>query len=335
MTRKFIVAVAAFATLVLSAAASAAAAPERPRLKAEATVTGNVVRIGDLIEHSGIVADVPIFRSPDLGATGVVSAEAVLAAVRAHALVGLDPGDVHEVMVTRASRAIAPEEIEDRIAAALSTQFSLGRPQDLRVRFDDDVQAVHVEPTVLGAPRVARITYDSRSSRFDAVVAIPSRRPLRLTGHAIAMEEVAMVAHAVKTGEVLKQADVVMERRPRRETAQDAITDRTLAVGLAARHTLQPGQPLRGADLTKPELVRRNEMVMLIYQVPGIMLTVRGRATEGGAEGDVIGVLNEQTKRVLHGIVIGSGRVMIGTGATLMAAAGGASPATGAIGGGR
>ena len=277
----------------------------------------------------------PIFRSPDLGSTGVVSAEAVLAAVRAHALVGLDPGEVHEVTVTRASRAISPQEIENRVAAALSTQFSLGRPQDLALRFDDDVQAVHVEPTVTGEPRIARITYDTRSSRFDAVVAIPSQRPLRLTGHAIAMEEVAMVANAVKTGEVLKQADVVMARRPRRQTAQDAITDRAFAVGLAARHTLQPDQPLRTADLMKPELVHRNEMVMLIYQMPGIMLTVRGRATEGGAEGDVIGVLNEDTKRILHGVVIDSGRVMIATGATQMAAAGKAAPATGAIGGAR
>ena len=31
--------------------------------------------------------------------------------------------------------------------------------------------------------------------------------------------------------------------------------------------------------------------------MPGIMLTVRGKAIEGGAEGDVISVLNEQSKR--------------------------------------
>jgi flagella basal body P-ring formation protein FlgA len=82
----------------------------------------------------------------------------------------------------------------------------------------------------------------------------------------------------------------------------------------------------------KPELVRRNEIVMLMYQVPGIMLTVRGRATEGGAEGDVIGVLNQHTKRVVHGTVIGSGRVMIGTGARQMAATSTGAQATGAIG---
>ncbi len=332
MMRKLIIASAAIAALTLSAAAPAAAEQARPRLKAAATVTGDIVHIGDLIEHAGIVANVPIFRSPDLGATGVVSAEAVLAAVRAHALVGLDPGDVHDVMVTRASRTIPPQDIEDRIAAALATQYSLGRPKDLALRFDNDLQAVHVEPTVKGEPRIARITYDPRSTRFDAVVAVPSRRPLRLTGHATAMEDVAMVAHTMSRGDVLKQGDVVMARRPRRESPPDAIVDRDQAVGLAARHTLQPGQPLRNADLTKPELVRRNEMVVLIYQVPGILLTVRGRALEGGAEGDVIGVLNEQTKQTVHGVVIGSGRVMIGTGATQIAAGGIGAQTTGALG---
>jgi len=323
MIRRIIVASAALAVLAMSAATPAAAAEQaRPRLKATATVTGDVVRIGDLIENAGIVANAPIFRSPDLGATGVVSADVVLAAVRTHALVGLDPGDVREVMVTRASRTITPQEIEERVAAALSIQYALGEPKDLTLRFDNGVQAIHVEPTIDGEPRIARITYNPRSTRFNAVVAIPGRRPLSVTGHAIATQEVAMVARTIARGGVLKQGDVVMARRPRRDIPPDAIMDRDKATGLAARHALQPGRPLRSADLVKPELVRRNEVVTLVYQVPGISLTVRGRATEGGAEGDLIGVLNEQTKRITHGAVIGPGRVMIGTGATQIAATG-------------
>ena len=81
---------------------------------------------------------------------------------------------------------------------------------------------------------------------------------------------------------------MVVERRPRAEIGRDIITDRDQAVGLAARSAMQPGRPLRIADLMKPELVQRNETVMLVYEVPGIMLTVRGKAAEGGAEGDVI-----------------------------------------------
>ncbi len=332
MMRKLITASAVVAMLALSAAANAADQP-RPRLKSAVTVTGDIVRIGDLIANAGIVANVPIFRSPDLGTTGVVSAQTVLTAVRAHALVGLDPGNVHEVTVTRASRTIAPSEIEGRLAAALSTQFSLGNPKNLALRFDNEVQAVHVEPTITDDPRIARITYDPRTTRFDAVVAIPNRRPLRLTGHVTAMEEVATLARTLARGDAVKQGDVVMARRPRRQIPPDAITDPDHAVGLAARHGLQPGRPLRASDLMKPVLVRRNDMVTMIYRVPGILLTVRGRAAESGAEGDVIGVLNEQTKRTLHGVVVGSGQVMIGTGAMEIAAAGHGPQTTGSIDG--
>ncbi len=82
MIRTFTLAIAALTAL---GAAQASAAPEqdRPVLKAEAIVTGDVVRIGDLVEHAGIVANVPIFRAPDLGSTGTVPADAVIEAVRA------------------------------------------------------------------------------------------------------------------------------------------------------------------------------------------------------------------------------------------------------------
>ena len=83
---------------------------------------------------------------------------------------------------------------------------------------------------------------------------------------------------------------------------------------------MQPGKPLRTADLMKPELVQRNETVTLVYQVPGITLTVRGKAAEGGAEGDVIAVLNEQSKRTVQGVVAGPGRVIISTGTPRLAA---------------
>jgi flagellar basal body P-ring formation protein FlgA len=91
-------------------------------------------------------------------------------------------------------------------------------------------------------------------------------------------------------------------------------------IGFAARSSLQAGRPLRAADLMKPELVQRNESVTLVYEVPGVMLTVRGKAVEGGAEGDVISVLNEQSKRTVQGLVVGPGRVVVSTGSPRLAA---------------
>jgi flagella basal body P-ring formation protein FlgA len=168
------------------------------------------------------------------------------------------------------------------------------------------------------------LNFDARNGRFDVTLDVPTsattRGTLRLSGRAAATVEVITVTRPVERGEILKVDDVQMERRPRDETGRDIVVNADRAIGFAARQSLQPGRPLRAADLMRPESVLRNETVTLIYEVPGITLTVRGKATEGGAVGDTISVLNEQSKRTVQGVVAGPGRVIVGTGAPRLAA---------------
>ncbi len=297
--------------------------PERPKLKSEAIINGDIVRIGDLVEHAGIVASVPIFRAPDLGYTGTVSADAVIEAVRKHALIGVDATDVQDIVVTRASRTIPANEVEQAISRTLSARFDLGPSKDIVVNFARDIRAIYVEPSAKGELRVTHIDFDTRSGRFDATIEIPAgagkRSTTQISGRATATIEVATAARTLDRGAVLKDSDVLMERRPRAEVGRDAISKREQAVGLAARTGLQPGRPIRTAELMKPDLVQRNETVTLIYEVPGVVLTIRGKAAEGGAEGDVINVLNEQSKRTVQGVIVGPGRVVINNGSPLVA----------------
>jgi flagella basal body P-ring formation protein FlgA len=310
-------AIAALASTLAFASASAQSPQERPVLRAEAIVTGDLVRIGDLVENAGIIANIAIFRAPDLGTTGTVPADAVVDAVRAHALVGLDTAGLSEVVVIRASRTIPAKQIEDGVAAALSKQYNLGEAKNIAISFERDMRAIQVEPSAKGEPRVSRVNYDPRTTRFDATVEIPTgiagRGILRLSGRAVAAIDIVTVTRTIERGAVLRDGDVTIERRARADIGRDIVTDRDLAVGQAVRTALQPGKPIRSADLMKPELVARNETVTLIYEVPGVTITVRGKAAEGGAEGDVISVLNEQSKRTVQGVVSGPGRVTVGT----------------------
>lgn len=315
-------ALAAFGTAAM--AQSASVAPPRPVLKAEAVVTGDIVHVGDIVDNAGIIANQPIFRAPDLGMTGTVPAEAVVEAVRSLALVGLDTAGLTDVTVTRAARLIPAKAVEDEVARALSEQYQLGAAKDITINFDRMLRAMYVAPSAIGEPRVARINYDARSGRFDADVELPtganSRGTLRLGGRAVATVEVIVMAHAVDRGTIIKDADIEIERRPRAEVGREALTNRDRVIGFAARDNLQAGRALRGGDLMRPEIVQRNQMVTLTFAMPGISLTVRGKATEGGAEGDVISVLNEQSKRVLQGVVVGPGRVAVNSGSPRLAA---------------
>jgi flagella basal body P-ring formation protein FlgA len=307
----------AFSVLLIAASIPvglvSAAAQGNPRLKAEVTVAGDVVRIGDLVENAGVLANTPVFRAPDLGQTGAVPVRAVIDAVRRHGLIAVDARGLSEISVTHASNTIAADDIEQRIAGALTARYKLGTPDGIKIMFDREVRPILRPLTASAELAIARISYDAGSRRFDVSFEISGaeRQTWRYTGSAIETIEVAVPTRAFNRGDVVKASDFSIERRAKAEFSNEPPALPSDVAGLAARRPVKLGQPLRGADLMKPELVKKNEMVMLHYEVPGVVLTMRGQALESGSEGDVISVLNVNSKRTIQGVVTGQGRVTI------------------------
>jgi flagellar basal body P-ring formation protein FlgA len=300
--------------LLLALTGAAAAQADRPALRASVTVDSDIVRIGDLVENAGPVANIPIFRAPDLGTTGAVPTASIVDAIRPHQLIDIDTRGLAQVIVTRASRAIGPQEISDTITQALSQRFGLGEPRNLSLIFDLPLHTLQVEASASGDLQVVALAYDPRSGRFDVTLDLPSSRvlqgsPARFIGSAIQTVEAVTVSRPIESGAVLQAADLTVLRRPKAQAT--GLLDMNGAVGLSARHPLRPGQPLTTADVMKPVVVARNDTVTLIYEVPGLTLTLRGQAQDPGAVGDTIGVLNTQTKRVVQGVVTGPGRVTV------------------------
>jgi flagellar basal body P-ring formation protein FlgA len=290
--------------------------PAAPQLKRSITVTGDIVRIGDLIENAGPAAQIAIFRAPDLGTTGTVPTAQVLQAVRAHALLGVDTGGTSEVIVTRASRTITSKDVETRIAEAIAQRVSISADSEITARLDREFRTLQVEAGATGPLQISRMTYDPRTGFFDATLDLPGsavarQARLRFTGTAVETVEIPMLARPLARGDILRPDDITMERRPKGEASADPADNPQKMAGLAARRALRAGQTLRTADLMRPELVQRNDNVTLLFEAPGIMLTSRAKALEAGAEGDLISVLNPQSKRTVQGVITAPGTVTV------------------------
>jgi flagella basal body P-ring formation protein FlgA len=310
------------ATALLTAASAAAFGQARtgdpiatPVLRANVTVTGDVVRIGDVIDNAGPTAGIAIYRAPDLGTIGTLPTAQVIAALRAHQVIGVDTGDLRSISVTRLSRSVDARVIQNDVAAALEHRNGLGDAANLTVTFDNDVQTLQLDAVNTGALEPVSTRYDARSGRFDITFSIGNDNnapavKLRFTGVAIETVEAAVLARAVDRNEIVKASDVIVERRPKAEVGNDAAT-RDRAVGLQTRRALRAGQAIRVSDLAKPDLVVRDQAVTLIYESAGLYLTIRGKAVEAGTEGDVVNVLNLQSKRTVAGVVVGRGQVAV------------------------
>src|ERR1043165_6501956 len=147
-------------SILLLALGTIPAFAQTPRLKPQAIVASEGVRIGDLIEDAGVAASTPIFRAPDLGQTGAGPARRAVAAVRPYGLIAVETRGLSEVSVTHASRTIAADDIEQRIAGALIARYNLGKPENLKISFDRDVRPIELALTSVSELALARINYD-------------------------------------------------------------------------------------------------------------------------------------------------------------------------------
>ncbi len=286
-----------------------------PVLRADVKVTDDVVRVGDLVDHAGTAALVPVYRAPDLGTTGTLPTAQVLRTLREHDVIGVMTGNIDQVTVTRLARTITAKQIKRAVAHALAHRGGLGDGANLSLTFDCDLQDLQLPASNTGAMGVASVRVERGNGRFDITFAIANNaaaRPtlLRFTGTATEMVRAAVLTRDVWRTEVLKADDIVVKRLPKAEVGNDPAV-RNQAVGMQMRHPMRAGQPLHVADLARPDLVRRDQSVTLIYRTDGLCLTTRGKALDSGTAGDTVSVLNTESKRTITGIVTGRGAVSI------------------------
>ena len=118
-----------------------------------------------------------------------------------------------------------------------------------------------------------------------------------------------VAARTIRAQSVIAPEDIAMVAAE----IPGALTAREDAVGQEARVTLYAGRPVHDADVGAPAVVKRNQMVILIFQVSGLTIHADGRALERGGEGDVIRVMNMSSHLTVQGSVGPDGSVSVGS----------------------
>ena len=175
-------------------------------------------------------------------------------------LIGLDTGGVTEVMVTRASRTIPAEDIEDahraRARRAIRARRRQGPHRDFRPRAARDAVSSPAPTATRASPRSI---YDARSGRFEADARTCRPAPAR-RGTLRLHRPCARRPSRSSCWRARVERGARDQGRRRRGRAPSARRDRPRhhhrprPGGRPCRaQRLQAGRPLRSADLMKPE----------------------------------------------------------------------------------
>lgn len=117
---------------------------------------------------------------------------------------------------------------------------------------------------------------------------------------------VLTAARTLPAGTVISADDLVLS-----ESNRPGMTDPAEAVGLQARITIYEGRPLQASLLQAPQLVMRNQIVRIIYTRGALRIEADGRAMDTGAAGDVIRVMNLESRATITATVNTDGTLSV------------------------
>jgi flagella basal body P-ring formation protein FlgA len=143
-----------------------------------------------------------------------------------------------------------------------------------------------------------------------ALAALPQGGPLR----ADTMVEVPVLIAAVGLGDVIDEADIEIVELPYGKIPRNAITDPAGLIGMTPKRLLRPGIALREGDVAPPVVVKRNTVVVMVFERGGLFLTAKGKTLQDGGAGEVIRIENLQSGIVVQGVVQADGHVEVGFG---------------------
>jgi flagella basal body P-ring formation protein FlgA len=208
---------------------------------------------------------------------------------------------------------VTADTVAAKIGDALASKLPVaGR---YHVTFADPAFVLSLPAMAQGRYEIASLSFDATRQAFAGALSFAGAngQPLLvgIAGSAYPVIEVPALTHDAAINDVIGPQDIMMIELPAERASTALFTSADDLAGEAARRPLRARQPIYAFDVKKPVIVKKGELVTLVFSLPGIELTAQGQALADGGKGDVISVLNARSHRTIEGRVSAAGTVAV------------------------
>jgi flagella basal body P-ring formation protein FlgA len=277
-----------------------------------------LLRLGDIFENAGPLAQQAVGAAPAPGRRMVLDAANLAAIARRHRLAWRPLSGQERSVVERPGRPVPREEVEALLRLELAR---------LGIEPDTELEMPGFAPPLVPLAALPEIAleaphYEPATRRFAATLVVAAEgmamQRLRIAGRAVPTVPVVLAARRLAVGEMVRPGDIE-ERRLRAERVRPGTAQRAEdVVGRQLRRPVGTDMPFMTVDLLAPTVVAKNQLVLMVLEAPGLALTAQGRALEAAALGATVPVMNLASRSVVEAEAIGPGRVRVRPGAVPM-----------------
>lgn len=281
-------------------------------LKPSTAVTGQTVKLSDMFRGITAEQDAEVFEAPQPGENITLFGNQVADIAELNGIEWKPRSGRSNITISRLSRPLSKDVLHLAVADAISAKVM---DFEVEVELDRGLPGLYV---AAGTPMVAAVedvAYSPRTGRFSAIVqpGEPGHgsEPKRVQGRAFPMVEMPVFSHHLMSGRVVKKEDIVWKRVRTQANTIRVISDPQDLIGKITRRPIAAGQLIRRTDVKADIVVQKKDLVTITLKTRYMTLNARGVALERGAKGDVIAILNKDSKRTVEAIVTGRGTAVV------------------------
>ncbi len=272
----------------------------------EIIVDDEVVRLGDLfVGLSGSQALTAVAKAPAPGQAVTVNPRWLARLARSHGVPSDELVAQAALTVRRLGTTISAAELTAAVKAAVIEHTGLTMAE---IKLDSGTDPM----THVGSGRpiitVQDLRFDVTDGRFFGSLVATSegqeKHRRTVSGRAVVMVEVPVLARALSAGTQIGPSDVTTIAMAADAVAPNVLTDADSLAGKVAGRSLRPGRPILEHEISEPLMVERGKPVTMLFRHGALVISARGRALVDGSEGEIVRVLNIDSGRTVEATVI-------------------------------
>lgn len=302
------------------------------RVKESATVQGKEILLKDIAEittQSRPLAEaleaLPVGQAPPPGLTRTFDPDLIVIKLRQFKI---DPAGIRiesprQVMIAGAHHVIGSDMLFEAAKAAVLRGREKEELGQITVRPDTLPPALLVPPgevELKARPRLASACPEPcRSVGFGSIPVVVEAwvdgrlyRAVSLSLRLSLMREVVVANYPMPRHRLMQATDVRIERRDIGLLPHEPLRDPALVVGRRTTRMLAMGDVVLSDAVELPPLIQKGDIITLMVESPGLLVTAKGIAQEKGRAGDLVRVKNAASGREVFGKVESEKIVRVG-----------------------
>jgi len=196
---------------------------------------------------------------------------------------------------------VPPEWIRASVTAAIEGRYLDGRERVKEVRVPGEIvlppgdTALEVLPPEEGHPLVFPVAF-----RVDGEV----RKQVAVTVSVETLTEVVVAARPIGRYQPIAPGDLVVRQMAVADLDSGYFSDPEALSGMRSARVLMPNTVITRSMVEEPPLVKRGDIVTVTLESDTMRITTLGEVQKMGRRGDLVRVMNMETRRSVYGRVV-------------------------------